>query len=325
MFANHAISIKGSILNSIMENQAVMANGFISNKQQNTQQDSFPLPNIAQLLMRGFNLKSLFTKPQTSKTKTKQQKTKQQKTGYHVPQHGFAASNLQKKYGDRLVIKDFSFHLNRGEAVALLGPNGAGKTTSFYMLSGLLMPDAGHIFMDGEEITALPVHIRARLGLGYLPQEASIFRGLTVAQNIRAILEINEKNKKAQKHKLEELLNDFSLAALRNSPAPALSGGERRRLEIARALAANPSYILLDEPLAGVDPIAVKDIQHLIIRLKQRNVGVLITDHNVRETLKLVDRAYVIYDGNLLLEGTADEIINNKQVRDHYLGDDFRM
>ncbi|MCH9845670.1 MAG: LPS export ABC transporter ATP-binding protein [Alphaproteobacteria bacterium] len=274
--------------------------------------------------MRGFSLKSLFTKPQTSQ-QALQKKSKQKKSNYHVPQHGFSANNLQKKYGDRLVIKDFSFHLNRGEAVALLGPNGAGKTTSFYMLSGLLMPDAGHIFMDGEEITALPVHIRARLGLGYLPQEASIFRGLTVEQNIKAILEINETDRQAQKQKLDELLNDFSLESLRKSPAPALSGGERRRLEIARALAANPSYILLDEPLAGVDPIAVKDIQHLIIRLKQRNVGVLITDHNVRETLKLVDRAYVIYDGKLLLEGTADDIINNKQVRDHYLGDDFRM
>ena len=262
---------------------------------------------------------------QKKPSQQKSPKESQKKLNYHVPQHGFAASNLQKKYGDRLVIKDFSFHLNRGEAVALLGPNGAGKTTSFYMLSGLLMPDAGHIFMDGNEITALPVHIRARLGLGYLPQEASIFRGLTVEQNIKAILEINETDKKAQTQKLDELLNDFSLESLRHSPAPALSGGERRRLEIARSLAANPSYILLDEPLAGVDPIAVKDIQNLIIRLKQRNVGVLITDHNVRETLKLVDRAYVIYDGKLLMEGTADDIINNKQVRDHYLGDDFRM
>ncbi|MCH9852421.1 MAG: LPS export ABC transporter ATP-binding protein [Alphaproteobacteria bacterium] len=285
-----------------------MANAFISTKQ---------LKNLFSKNLR--NLKSLFTKQQKNQT------AKQEKTGYDISQHGFAASNLQKKYGNRLVIKDFSFYLNRGEAVALLGPNGAGKTTSFYMLSGLLMPDAGHIFMDGKEITALPVHVRARLGLGYLPQEASIFRGLTVEQNIKAILEINEKNKQTQKQKLNELLTDFSLEHLRKSPAPALSGGERRRLEIARALAANPSYILLDEPLAGVDPIAVKDIQHLIIRLKQRNVGVLITDHNVRETLKLVDRAYVIYDGKLLLEGTADAIINNKQVRDHYLGDDFRM
>ncbi len=314
MFANHAISI----IDSIKDNQAVTANGFTPLTKQNCKQ-----LNIAHFLMRRFNIKSLFTKLQSQK-KT-QPKDTQKKTAYHVPQYGFSANNLQKRYGNRLVIKDFSFQLNRGEAVALLGPNGAGKTTSFYMLSGLLMPDAGHIFMDGQEITALPVHIRARLGLGYLPQEASIFRGLTVEQNIKAILEINEPNKKLQQQKLDELLDDFSLEALRESPAPALSGGERRRLEIARALAANPSYILLDEPLAGVDPIAVKDIQHLIIRLKQRNVGVLITDHNVRETLKLVDRAYVIYDGKLLLEGTADDIINNKQVRDHYLGDDFRM
>ncbi len=237
----------------------------------------------------------------------------------------FAASKIQKNYGDKQVLKDFSFTLKRGEAVALLGPNGAGKTTSFYILSGLLMADSGDIFMDGVNITALPIHIRARLGLSYLPQEASIFRGMNVEQNIKAIVQINEANKKHWQAKTDELLEDFSLTDLRKSPAPALSGGERRRLEIARALAANPAYILLDEPLAGVDPIAVKDIQHLIMRLKKRNVGVLITDHNVRETLKLVDRAYVIYDGSVLLEGSAEQIINNQQVRDHYLGDDFRM
>ncbi len=271
--------------------------------------------SITHYFMAKFSIASLF---KSTKSRTK-------KFDYTIPADGFSAIHLQKKYGSRQIIKDFSFNLKRGEAVALLGPNGAGKTTSFYMLCGLLMPDAGHIFMDGTEITALPIHIRARLGLGYLPQEASIFRGLTVEQNIKAILEINESDKSKWQEKIDELLHDFSLEHLRHSPSPSLSGGERRRLEIARALAANPSYILLDEPLAGVDPIAVKEIQALIIRLKQRNVGVLVTDHNVRETLKLVDRAYVIYDGNLLLEGTADEIINNQQVRNHYLGDDFRM
>ncbi len=238
---------------------------------------------------------------------------------------GLYACGLVKKYDSKVVLRNISFTLNRGEAVALLGPNGSGKTTSFYILSGLLMPDAGHIFLDKQEITALPIHIRARFGLGYLPQEASIFRGLNVLQNILAILEINQPNKKLHQSELSQLLEDFSLTHLKDSPAISLSGGERRRLEIARALAAKPSYILLDEPLAGVDPIAVKDIQALILGLKKRNIGVLITDHNVRETLQLVDRAYVIYDGQMLVEGTAQEIVAHPQVREHYLGAEFRM
>ena len=238
---------------------------------------------------------------------------------------GLYAYGLKKKYGEKTVLREIHFSLARGEAVALLGPNGAGKTTSFYIISGLLMPDAGHVFINRQEVTALPIHVRARFGLGYLPQEASIFRGLTVRENILVILEIHQKDKALQQKELSSLLDDFSLTELADSPAISLSGGERRRLEIARALAAKPSYILLDEPLAGVDPIAVADIQKLILRLKQRNIGVLITDHNVRETLRLVDRAYVIYDGKVLVEGTAEEITNNSQAKKYYLGEEFKI
>ena len=238
---------------------------------------------------------------------------------------GLYAYGIKKKYGEKTVLREIHFSLARGEAVALLGPNGAGKTTSFYIISGLLMPDAGHVFINRQEVTALPIHVRARFGLGYLPQEASIFRGLTVRENILVILEIHQKDKALQQKELSSLLDDFSLTELADSPAISLSGGERRRLEIARALAAKPSYILLDEPLAGVDPIAVTDIQNLILRLKQRNIGVLITDHNVRETLRLVDRAYVIYDGKVLVEGTAEEITNNSQAKKYYLGEEFKI
>ena len=231
----------------------------------------------------------------------------------------------RKNMAKKTVLREIHFSLARGEAVALLGPNGAGKTTSFYIISGLLMPDAGHVFINRQEVTALPIHVRARFGLGYLPQEASIFRGLTVRENILVILEIHQKDKALQEKELDSLLDDFSLTELADSPAISLSGGERRRLEIARALAAKPSYILLDEPLAGVDPIAVADIQKLILRLKQRNIGVLITDHNVRETLRLVDRAYVIYDGKVLVEGTAEEITNNSQAKKYYLGEEFKI
>jgi lipopolysaccharide export system ATP-binding protein len=230
---------------------------------------------------------------------------------------------VQKAFKKRRVVKGVSLDLNRGEAVGLLGPNGAGKTTVFYMITGLIPSDAGSILIDGKDVTALPMYRRARLGIGYLPQEASIFRGLTVEQNIMAVLEIVEPSRKKRKEKLDNLLDEFNIGRLRKSPSIALSGGERRRCEIARALASNPSYMLLDEPFAGVDPIAVGDIQDLVRHLTGRGIGVLITDHNVRETLKLTDRAYVIYDGQVLTQGKPQEIINNEDVRRVYLGDSF--
>lgn len=236
---------------------------------------------------------------------------------------GLVAQHLSKRYKNRPVIRDFSISVRRGEAVALLGPNGAGKTTSFYMISGLIMPDNGHISLDGINITFLPMYRRARLGIGYLPQEASIFRGLTVEQNIRSVLEVVEENPERLEQHLEELLGEFSISHLRGTNAMALSGGERRRVEIARALAARPSYILLDEPLAGIDPIAIKDIRELISHLKGRGLGVLITDHNVRDTLSIVDRAYILHDGEVLIEGTPEEIIQNDDVKRVYLGDQF--
>ena len=230
---------------------------------------------------------------------------------------------VQKAFKKRRVVKGVSLDLNRGEAVGLLGPNGAGKTTVFYMITGLIPSDAGTILIDGKDVTALPMYRRARLGIGYLPQEASIFRGLTVEQNIMAVLEIVEPSRKKRREKLDNLLDEFNIGRLRKSPSIALSGGERRRCEIARALASNPSYMLLDEPFAGVDPIAVGDIQDLVRHLTGRGIGVLITDHNVRETLKLTDRAYVIYDGQVLTQGKPQEIINNEDVRRVYLGDSF--
>ena len=230
---------------------------------------------------------------------------------------------VQKAFKKRRVVKGVSLDLNRGEAVGLLGPNGAGKTTVFYMITGLIPSDTGTILIDGKDVTALPMYRRARLGIGYLPQEASIFRGLTVEQNIMAVLEIVEPSRKKRREKLDNLLDEFNIGRLRKSPSIALSGGERRRCEIARALASNPSYMLLDEPFAGVDPIAVGDIQDLVRHLTGRGIGVLITDHNVRETLKLTDRAYVIYDGQVLTQGKPQEIINNEDVRRVYLGDSF--
>ena len=230
---------------------------------------------------------------------------------------------VQKAFKKRRVVKGVSLDLNRGEAVGLLGPNGAGKTTVFYMITGLIPSDTGTILIDGKDVTALPMYRRARLGIGYLPQEASIFRGLTVEQNIMAVLEIVEPNRQKRREKLDNLLDEFNIGRLRKSPSIALSGGERRRCEIARALASNPSYMLLDEPFAGVDPIAVGDIQDLVRHLTGRGIGVLITDHNVRETLKLTDRAYVIYDGQVLTQGNPQEIINNEDVRRVYLGDSF--
>ncbi|MBC7956435.1 MAG: LPS export ABC transporter ATP-binding protein [Cytophagales bacterium] len=241
------------------------------------------------------------------------------------------AAGLQKSYGARMVVKDVRLAVNSGEVVGLLGPNGAGKTTSFYMIVGLVRADAGEISIDGQRVERLPIHKRSRLGLSYLPQEASIFRKLTVEENIRAVLELQHGADgralpKATIDKLlNDLLNDLSIDKLRASPAPALSGGERRRVEIARALATQPRFILLDEPFAGVDPIAVLEIQRIIGFLKARGIGVLITDHNVRETLGICDRAYIISEGRVLAEGTPTEIVENADVRKVYLGEHFRM
>lgn len=231
--------------------------------------------------------------------------------------------NLQKSFKKRQVVKNFSLEIESGEVVGLLGPNGAGKTTSFYMIVGLIAADAGSVMLDGREIRHLPIHERARLGLGYLPQEASIFRKMTVEQNIRAILEISLKDKSRIDAELEKLLADLNIERLRNNPAPSLSGGERRRVEIARVLAMQPRFILLDEPFAGVDPIAVIDIQKIIEFLKTRGIGILITDHNVRETLRICDRAYIISEGAVLASGHPEALVNNEQVRAVYLGENF--
>ncbi|MBY6241846.1 LPS export ABC transporter ATP-binding protein [Methylosinus sp. Sm6] len=233
--------------------------------------------------------------------------------------------HLAKSYKQRRVVEDVSLHVARGEAVGLLGPNGAGKTTVFYMITGLVKPDKGVIALDGYDVTGLPMYRRARLGIGYLPQEASIFRGLSVEDNIRAVLEITQPDKKLREQELDALLEEFKLERLRRSPAIALSGGERRRCEIARALAGRPAFMLLDEPFAGIDPIAVGGIQDLVRHLKKRGIGVLITDHSVRETLGLTDRAYIIYNGHVLTEGTPEEIVADPDVRRIYLGEDFRM
>ena len=246
----------------------------------------------------------------------------------HEPRSGdgvLSVHGVWKSYKGRAVVRGVSLDLRRGEAVGLLGPNGAGKTTVFYMITGLVEADKGHIELDGHDITALPMYRRARLGIGYLPQEASIFRGLNVEDNIRAVLEVTEKDKARRERDLDELLEEFSITRLRKSPAIALSGGERRRLEIARALATRPSFMLLDEPFAGIDPIAVGDIQNLVRHLKERGIGVLITDHNVRETLGLIDRAYIIHSGQVLMEGTPNEIVANPDVRRLYLGEEFRL
>jgi lipopolysaccharide export system ATP-binding protein len=236
-----------------------------------------------------------------------------------------AVSGIEKSYGTRKVVRGVSLHVRRGEAVGLLGPNGAGKTTVFYMITGLIKADRGGIQLDGYDVTALPMYQRARLGIGYLPQEASIFRGLNVEQNIRAVLEMIEPNRRRRESELDSLLEEFNIVRLRKTPTIALSGGERRRVEIARALATRPNYMLLDEPFAGIDPIAVGDIQQLVRHLTRRGIGVLITDHNVRETLGLTDRAYIIYSGEVLMEGEPAEIVNNPDVRRLYLGEEFRM
>jgi lipopolysaccharide export system ATP-binding protein len=238
---------------------------------------------------------------------------------------GLAARNLGKSFKKRPVLRDVSVSVQRGEAVGLLGPNGAGKTTCFYIITGLVAPDVGTVALDAQDITDLPMYRRARLGIGYLPQEASIFRGLTVEQNIRAVLEVVEPLKDAREAELEELLAEFSITHLRRAPAMALSGGERRRVEIARALATQPHFVLLDEPLAGIDPIAVNDIRELVAHLKDRGIGVLITDHNVRETLEIVDRAYILHEGRVLMEGRPGEIVADEDVRRVYLGERFSL
>lgn len=236
-----------------------------------------------------------------------------------------SAENLRKIYSKKIIVDKVNISLKQGEVVGLLGPNGAGKTTCFFMISGIVAPSFGKIKLDGQDITVLPMYKRARLGIGYLPQESSIFRGLNVEDNIRTILEIVLPDKKNIDKTLESLLSEFMITHLRKSPALTLSGGERRRVEIARALAANPKFILLDEPFAGIDPIAMKDIRKLILYLKSKKIGILITDHNVRETLSIVDRAYIISDGKIIKEGNPKEIIINKEVKKHYLGEDFVM
>lgn len=233
--------------------------------------------------------------------------------------------NLVKKYKNRTVAKNVSVEVQQGEIVGLLGPNGAGKTTSFYMIVGMIKPNSGRIFLDDKEITTEPMYKRAQLGIGYLAQEASVFRKLSIEDNIRAILEMTKLSKQEQKDKLEELLDEFHLQHIRKNMGDRLSGGERRRTEIARSLAADPKFILLDEPFAGVDPIAVEDIQSIVSKLKQRNIGVLITDHNVQETLQITDRAYLLFEGSILKAGTAEELANDEQVRRVYLGQNFEL
>ncbi len=240
-------------------------------------------------------------------------------------QGGLLIRHIGKSYKKRPVLRDVSLELHRGEVVALLGPNGAGKTTCFYSIAGLVNPDAGTVVIDGEDITFLPMYRRAKMGIGYLPQEASIFRGMSVEDNIRAILELNIRGRRQQQKMLDELLAEFSITHLRRAPALALSGGERRRVEIARCLASQPKYVLFDEPFAGVDPIAVNEIRDLVSHLKDRGIGVLITDHNVRETLEIVDRAYILHDGTVLMSGTPEDVVQNQQVRQVYLGEQFRI
>ncbi|HEX8653815.1 MAG TPA: LPS export ABC transporter ATP-binding protein [Allosphingosinicella sp.] len=252
------------------------------------------------------------------------ERTDQSATGA-VVERGLAVVSIAKSYDRKVVLHDVSLGVERGEVVALLGPNGAGKTTCFYSVMGLVKPDSGRILLEGQDITRLPMYRRAILGLGYLPQETSIFRGLTVAQNISAVLEVAVRDKAARRERLEQLLGEFHIGHLRDAPAMALSGGERRRCEIARALAADPSIMLLDEPFAGIDPISISDIRDLIQQLKKRDIGVLITDHNVRETLDIVDRAYIIYGGEVLFTGSPADLVRDERVRRLYLGESFEL
>lgn len=233
--------------------------------------------------------------------------------------------NLKKLYGRRQVVHDVSLHVNKGEIVGLLGPNGAGKTTTFYMTVGFIKPNEGRVFLDNQDITDMPMYRRAQHGIGYLPQEASVFRKLSVEDNVRAVLEMTHLNKSQQKEKLESLIEEFGLEKVRRSRGDTLSGGERRRTEIARALATDPSFILLDEPFAGIDPIAVEDIQYIVAKLKTKNIGILITDHNVQETLSITDRAYLLFEGKILKQGTAEDLAADEVVRKVYLGQQFEL
>ncbi|MBM7067137.1 LPS export ABC transporter ATP-binding protein [Actibacterium sp. 188UL27-1] len=251
--------------------------------------------------------------------------TRRPKLSVAEGQGGLRVTQLRKSYRKRPVIRDVSLELAKGEVVALLGPNGSGKTTCFYAIAGLVTPESGRVEIDGREVTVLPMYRRAKLGIGYLPQEMSIFRGMSVEDNIRAILEIAEKDRLKRRERLEDLLSEFHIEHLRRAPAVSLSGGERRRVEIARCLAADPKYLLLDEPFAGVDPISVGDIRSLVTDLRDRGIGVLITDHNVRETLEIVDRAYILHDGRVLMSGTAEEVVRDENVRRVYLGQSFRI
>ena len=235
------------------------------------------------------------------------------------------SDNLVKKYGDRTVVKRVSLVVNQGEIVGLLGPNGAGKTTTFYMVVGFIKPNGGQVFLEKKDITSQPMYKRARLGIGYLPQEPSVFRKLSVEDNLKAVLEMMPISKEEQRERLESLIDEFGLQKVRKSKGDTLSGGERRRTEIARALASNPKFILLDEPFAGIDPIAVEDIQSIVFKLKSKNIGILITDHNVQETLSITDRAYLMYDGSILMDGTAEELAADEQVRRLYLGKNFEL
>jgi lipopolysaccharide export system ATP-binding protein len=294
--------------------------------------DAPPMARSASASLPGFELpeqgdveppRELRPRPQGARPKAKA-------NGGGAPQlikrPGFlAVHSVEKSFGTRQVVRGVSIYVRRGEAVGLLGPNGAGKTTVFYMITGLIKADRGAIELDGHDVTKLPMYQRARLGIGYLPQEASIFRGLTVEQNIRAVLEVVEPSRKKRERELDALLDEFNVTRLRKSPSIALSGGERRRVEIARALATRPNYMLLDEPFAGIDPIAVGDIQDLVRHLTNRGIGVLITDHNVRETLGLTDRAYIVYAGQILTEGSPEDIVNDPDVRRLYLGEEFRL
>ena len=265
-------------------------------------------------------------KPRAEKPKARAKANGGTQAPRPLPRPGYlAVHSVEKSFGARQVVRGVSIYVRRGEAVGLLGPNGAGKTTVFYMITGLIKADRGAIELDGHDVTKLPMYQRARLGIGYLPQEASIFRGLTVEQNIRAVLEVVEPSRKKREAELDSLLDEFNITRLRKSPSIALSGGERRRVEIARALATRPNYMLLDEPFAGIDPIAVGDIQDLVRHLTNRGIGVLITDHNVRETLGLTDRAYIVYAGQILTEGSPEEIVSDPDVRRLYLGEEFRL
>jgi lipopolysaccharide export system ATP-binding protein len=239
--------------------------------------------------------------------------------------HVLRSEGLKKKYSKRMVVKGATVSVGQGEIVGLLGPNGAGKTTTFYMITGMIKPTAGDVFMDGKKITKLPMYKRARLGIGYLPQEASVFRQLTVEQNLLAVMEIAGVGRKERKQRAEEVMEDFNISRLRGSKGYTLSGGERRRTEIARAMTVNPKFILLDEPFAGVDPIAVEDIMRIVAKLKDRNIGVLITDHNVHETLSIVDRAYLLFDGTIMMEGTSEKLAGDEEARRMYLGESFKL